>query len=120
MCAQSCSEPGLVLVETGLDPKESGREKMESDLIAIKSRLDSKADVGDLTSQPPQAAAAVEGTRLIPNRPVTPFAATTASFEITEDEDQHPSFLTASSQCPVSAYGGKGNKTKRIFHFIFK
>ncbi|XP_029984215.1 nesprin-2a [Sphaeramia orbicularis] len=100
MSAQSCSEAGLVPVEPGLDTKESGCEKMEggSDLIAMKTRLYSKADVGDTTSQSPQTAAAVEGTRLIPNRPVTPFAAATASFEITDEEDEHPLLSTASSQ----------------------
>lgn len=49
-----------------------------------------------------QTVAAVEDTRLIPVRPITPFTATRGSDEFIEERDEHLFLSTAPHQDPVS------------------
>lgn len=49
----------------------------------------------DPASKPPQAAPAVEDTRLVPSRPKTPFTAGRTSRELIDEEEDGPSLSAA-------------------------
>ncbi|XP_071323734.1 nesprin-2a isoform X2 [Trachinotus anak] len=104
------AESGLLSVKPGFDTNDFRSKNVETGLIT----LDSKADVGDsscpktLTTEPlitaipaatksPQAAAAIEDTRLIPTRPIAPFKPTRESVLI-EEGDKNLSLSTAPHQ----------------------
>jgi len=59
-----------------------------------------KQETSDISPQikSPLTAAAVEETRLIPSRPVTPFSAKRASDEFREEEDENLPFSTTTPQ----------------------
>lgn len=130
-------EPGLVTVDSKADVGDSSHPKLlmaEPPLItaatpaaeghftaAAAATLDQhqspkhKTFNTDPHTKPPQAVAAIEDTRLIPTRPITPFTRELAGF--IEEGDEDLSLPTAPHQDLVSAWEIK-DYIRNIFHLF--